>query len=111
LSGLVTPISNSLILDPDPIKIRSDILLYSTKTQLTRVLMDTGDKSAVVERSDLTTACEEGKLEREVVEEVPDNLWDRQFRCVKVLTSICTALLRGPPGYYALKTLLGPNYQ
>ena len=33
-------------------------------------------------------ACGEGKLEREVVGEVPGDLWDRQFSCVKVLTSI-----------------------
>ena len=124
--------------DPDPGKVRTDILLYSTKTDswitslkhyirsrprsrlhdiilveaaifliwvptrqptstpvnqnVMRVLMETSDKSAVVERLDLKIACEEGKLEREVVGEVPDDLWDRQFSCAKVLSSIyCVA--------------------
>ena len=118
--------------DPDPGKIRTDILLYSTKTDswmislkhyirsrprlqdifmveativlvwvptrqptstpvnqnVMRVFMETSDTSAVVERLDLKIACEEGKLEREVVGEVPEDLRDRQFSCVKVLTII-----------------------
>ena len=53
-----------------------------------RVLLETSDKSAVVEKLDLKAACEQGKLEREMVGEVPDDLWDKQFGCVKVETNI-----------------------
>jgi len=124
--------------DSDPAKIRTDILVYSTKTNywqtslkqyirsrprsllhdiimvdatiylfwipteppasapvnqnVMRVLLEGRDKCAVIERLDLKKACEECNLEREVVADVPEDLWNKQFSCVKVLSSIyCVA--------------------
>jgi len=120
--------------DSDPGKVRTDILIFSTKkdcwltslkhyirprpssslhdiimvgsslfliwvptTQgiytpvnqsVMRVLLKTSDRSAVVETLDLKAACEQGKVERVVVGEVPEDLWGRQFGCVKVDSSI-----------------------
>ena len=124
--------------DSDPEKIRTDILVYSTKTDywltslkqyirsrprsllhdivmvgasiyliwvptkppttepvnqsVMNVLMDTRDKCAVVEKLDLKKACDDHILDRQVVGEVPEDLWTRQFSCEKVLNNIyCVA--------------------
>eukprot|EP00092_Neocalanus_flemingeri_P035849 GFUD01039030.1.p1 GENE.GFUD01039030.1~~GFUD01039030.1.p1 ORF type:complete len:208 (+),score=64.90 GFUD01039030.1:379-1002(+) len=82
----------------DIIMVGSDLFLIWVPTKLAtstpvnqnvmRVLLETNDKCAVVERLDLKAACEQSKLEREVVGEVPEDLWDRPFGCVRVESNI-----------------------
>eukprot|EP00092_Neocalanus_flemingeri_P013866 GFUD01014959.1.p1 GENE.GFUD01014959.1~~GFUD01014959.1.p1 ORF type:complete len:512 (+),score=168.60 GFUD01014959.1:105-1640(+) len=82
----------------DIIMVGSDLFLIWVPTKLAtstpvnqnvmRVLLETNDRCAVVERLDLKAACEQSKLEREVVGEVPEDLWDRPFGCVRVETNI-----------------------
>eukprot|EP00092_Neocalanus_flemingeri_P009619 GFUD01010355.1.p1 GENE.GFUD01010355.1~~GFUD01010355.1.p1 ORF type:complete len:560 (-),score=190.97 GFUD01010355.1:230-1909(-) len=82
----------------DIIMVGSDLFLIWVPTKLAtstpviqnvmRVLLETNDRCAVVERLDLKAACEQSKLEREVVGEVPEDLWDRPFGCVRVESNI-----------------------
>jgi len=122
------------LIDSDPEKVRTDILVYSTETKcwmtslkqyirqrsravlleivqvdtalyliwgqskrdtttavhqnVMKALLDSNFKNAVIERLDMRIACEDGKVEKEVVSELPIDLCHCEIACVNVLGNI-----------------------
>jgi len=53
-----------------------------------KALLDSNFKNAVIERLDMRIACEDGKVEKEVVSELPIDLCHCEIACVNVLGNI-----------------------